>query len=218
MHMAMRTPMTRMRFRTLFVGLAAWVALDGFVSCSSSDQAPGEGRVEHPSPSAKAPTPATSLAPPSEATPKKSESLLPLPSPSEGGDAASGFMRSPLDKAIAEDYPSRPWSKDVPKRRCTNDNECSDGFCDRGSCAAIWTWAPRYGQRCESDRWCARYPCIDGRCRSCLSDAECAWVRHMQDPQCTPDPEIPGSRECRGVVGSGPIHVSPGPPPQKPKQ
>jgi hypothetical protein len=65
---------------------------------------------------------------------------------------------------------------------------------------------------------CVFYPCIDGRCRSCISNAECAWVRDEEDPICIADPYVPGSRECRGVAGSIEGEAAPGPPPQKPKQ
>jgi hypothetical protein len=117
-------------------------------------------------------------------------------------DPPSGFTRSPIDKAIAEDKPSRPWSKNVPERRCTKDEECGDGFCDRGRCAAIWTYMASYGQRCEWDRWCAGYLCIDGRCRSCISDEECAHTASWQsDPQCEPVDKIPNARECFGTIG-----------------
>lgn len=210
--------MTQTRFRTLIVGLVAWAALAGFVSCSSSDQAPGEGRVEHPDPGAKAsPTP-TRLAPPPDATSETSGPLEPPPPPSEMGDATSGFTQSPLDKAIAKDKPARPWSKNVPKRRCTKDDECGDGFCDRGRCAAIWTYTERYGQRCEGDRWCFNHLCIDGRCRSCASDTDCERLHLIQDGRCTPDTMVPDARECSGVIGSVVGTPSPGPPPQAPKQ
>lgn len=39
---------------------------------------------------------------------------------------------SALDQAILEDYPPRPWSKNVPSQTCSRDEECGDGFCDRG--------------------------------------------------------------------------------------
>jgi hypothetical protein len=29
------------------------------------------------------------------------------------------------------------------KRGCKKDDECGDGFCDRGRCAAIWTYPMR---------------------------------------------------------------------------
>src|SRR5215213_7283298 len=143
--MAMRTPMNRMRWKILSAGLAVGMGLASFVSCVSTDDAPAGGRVEHPDPGAKAPPP-TRLAPPVEPTPVSSEPSESPPSPSDMGEQSSGFTRSPLDKAIANDFPSHPWSKNVPKRRCTNDNECGDGFCDRGHCAAIWTASASLGQ------------------------------------------------------------------------
>jgi hypothetical protein len=210
--------MNRTRSGVLFVELVAWLGLASLVSCVSSDDVPGPGRVEHPGPGAKAPPTPTSPASSPEPTSGMSEPSEHPPAPAEVKEPPSGFQPSPLDKAIAEDYPERPWSKNVPKRDCKDDSECGDGFCDRGSCAAIWTSDQRYGQRCDSNRWCGSRPCIDGRCRSCISDAECTWARHMQAPKCIPDSYLPGSRECNGVVGSGPIIVSPGPPPQRPKQ
>src|ERR1044072_596631 len=127
--MAMRMPMNRTRFRILFVGLVAWVGLGFAVSCSSSDQASGEGRVEHPDPTAKAPTPSTHPAPPAEPTAATSAPAEPSPSVSEMDGQPSGKKLPPLDKAIAEDDPARPWSKNVPTRSCKSDGECGDGFC-----------------------------------------------------------------------------------------
>jgi hypothetical protein len=194
--------MNRTRFQLLVVGIAAWVALAGLVSCVSTDDAPARGRVEHP---AQMPvTPAPSEHPSSLA---------------DADEPSSGFQRSPIDKAIAEDYPPRPWSKNVPTRSCTNDGECGDGFCNRGRCAAIWTWGARYGQRCDTNVWCGTLPCIDGRCRSCISDAECTWDPEVQDPECTPDPYVPGYHECGGVEGGGAGRSrSRGPLPQSPEQ
>jgi hypothetical protein len=209
--------MGRTDLRNLFVGLAAWLSLAGLSSCVSSDDAPAGGRVEHPDPRISASAPKANLVPPSaqaSATPAPSEHP---PSSADMNESLSGFKRSPLDKAILKDYPSRPWSKNVPKRNCTDDGECGDGFCDRGRCAAIWTWNTTYGQRCENDQWCGDLPCIDGRCRSCVSVAECKSF-NLQDVECTPDPWVPGSHECHGVEGSGGFTVVPGPPLERPKQ
>src|SRR5262249_36065218 len=128
-------------------------------SCLSVDEAPAGGRVEHP-PRAPVPVVSAQQAP-------------------DGGPSGEQF--SPLDHAIANDCSSgpRPWSKNVPDRECTRDDECGDGFCDRGRCAAIRT-CDTYGQRCINGqpapsrwyRWCYGI-CLDGRCRSCESDAEC---------------------------------------------
>jgi hypothetical protein len=194
--------MIRTRFRTFVVGLAMWVGLAGLVSCVSTDDAPAGGRVEHP---AQVPV-----------TPAPSEHPS---SPADAGEPSSGFQRSPLDQAIAKDDPSRPWSKNVPARSCTDDGECGDGFCDRGRCAAIWTSTLSYGQRCGGNEWCVHLPCIDGRCRSCVSDAECTWDPELQDPKCTPDPSAPGYHECGGIVGGGAGRTSiRNPLPQRPKQ
>lgn len=217
----MTTQMNRTRFRILFVVLATGVSLGCAVACSSSDQAPGEGRLDHPNPALSASPPKTILATPSAQA--SSTPAAPAPQPTslaEADESCSGSSRYPLDKAIAEDDPARPWSKNVPKRPCANDNECGDGFCDRGRCAAIWTSTLQYGQRCERD--CPDYghlPCIDGRYRSCISDKECEWARDMQDPKCIPDASVPGARECYGVVGSGLGRTRiRSPLPQKPQQ
>jgi hypothetical protein len=184
------------RCRILLVGLAAWGALTSLASCVSSDDAPAGARVEHPDPGAKSPPP------PTAPTPVNSESSAHTPPSSDVKEPPSGFTLSAIDKAIREDYPSRPWSKNVPERSCTKDDECGDGFCDRGHCAAIWTWILSLGQRCESDRWCGDYLCIDGRCRSCASDEECTRTASWQgDPKCKSAHEIPNTRECVGVVG-----------------
>jgi hypothetical protein len=195
--------MNPMRCRLLFLGLAAWVGLVSLASCVSSDDAPSGGRVEHPDPGAKA-------LPPRSPTPTQVTSE-PSAHPASSSDAdkpPSGFTRSPIDKAIAEDKPARPWSKNVPERRCTKDDECGDGFCDRGRCAAIWTYRERYGQRCEGDDGCRSYLCVDERCRSCVSDEECAHTESWQsDPKCESVDKIPNARECFGVVGSMPRGV-----------
>jgi hypothetical protein len=155
------------------------------------------GRVEHPDPGAKAPPP------PTAPTPVNSESSAHTQPSSDVNEPPSGFALSPIDKAIREDEPSRPWSKNVPERRCTKDDECGDGFCDRGRCAAIWTYHEGYGQRCEGDGSCGRHLCIDGRCRSCVSDEECTRTKSWQsDPKCESVDKIPNARECFGVAGS----------------
>jgi hypothetical protein len=126
----------------------------------------------------------------------------PLP-PSEAFERFAGRKISPADKAILDDCPTRAWSKHVPNRRCTKDDECGDGFCDRGRCAAIWTCAVGCGERCESDRHCDLFrACLDGRCRSCAATEECDRTQGPHDSECTADPKIPGARECRGTLGS----------------
>jgi len=216
----------RTQFRLVFSGL---IGLGVVASCSPSDQVSVGRRVEHPveqGPKAPPPPPpsvAPSTAPaPSLLRPQASATEAqahPVDrglSLSEEFEKRWGITLSPRDKAAMDDCPERAWSKNVPQRRCTNDDECGDGFCDRNHCAPLWSCRQEYSRRCEQDADCARRPCIDGRCRSCVSDAECARV-DIQDGECTPDPGIPGARECTGVVGSGTGDVAPRPPPQRRK-
>ena len=230
--------MNRTRFRLLFVGLTVSVGLGVVASCLSGEQAPGAKRVGYPGESSpEAPPPLSSPAPfrASAAQPKvPSSSRMPSlasaaetpvpeqvdrqPSISEEFEKRRGIKLSPLDKAIADDCPKRAWSKNVPKHRCTKDGECGDGFCDRGRCAPFWTCNAGPGQPCVTNDHCDDRPCIDGRCRSCISDAECTWVQDMQDPKCTPDLWVPGFHVCDGLVPSIKGSVAPGPPPQRPKQ
>jgi hypothetical protein len=101
----------------------------------------------------------------------------------------------------------------VPNRACTKDEQCGDGFCDRGRCAPMSTRSP-YGRRCEvlpTIHQCGVYLCLDGRCRSCVSVAEC--VKEMNDPDSLCDhfrsreefPEELRGRSCGEHI--------PGPPP-----
>lgn len=210
------------RSRPFFAGLVAWLGLGGAVSCSSDDQAPGGGRIEHPAPqnSTKAKPPPMVQGPASgSAAEMSAPSEDRRPSRSDYYEKQTGIKLSPLDKAILEDCPNRAWSKNVPDRRCMKDDECGDGFCDRNRCAPIWTCGAWYGMRCEKNDHCGSRPCIDGRCRSCVSDAECAWMHDVQDPICTASPWVPGSRRCHGDVGGeGDGTVAPWPPPKKLKQ
>lgn len=172
------------------------------LACSSTDEAPGGGRVEHPvEPGPKALS-AASVASPA------STSATPLPS-SLGSSSPSALATelpveptmSPLDKAILEDCPERVWSKNVPKRGCTKDEQCGDGFCDRGHCAPIWTCTGAYGKRCEEDARCGTsFLCINGRCSSCVSDAECKSYPNNQNPKCVPEPTMPGVQICHGIT------------------
>jgi hypothetical protein len=217
--------MNRTYLRILLVGFAAWSSLSGAASCSSNDQVPGGARVQHraePGPNVelsptKASPPPTSVAPPpasAAATPAPSEDRP--RSRSEMYEQKTGLKLSPRDKVILDDCPDRAWSKNVPQRRCTKDDECGDGFCDRDHCAPFWTCSAWYGMRCDSDDYCGLRLCVDGRCRSCISDKECVSTRDNQDPTCTDDPWVPGSRSCSGVAPSIKGDRMPGPPPQRP--
>jgi hypothetical protein len=133
-----------------------------------------------------------------------------------------GTGPTPIDREIAGDWPPRPWSKNVPDRECTNDNECGDGFCDRGKCAPIWTWTHIYGQRCDAlqlyhpryacpafgspmvprcdlmptSTRCGGYLCLDDRCRSCESNDECEKLTGSPGAVCTAPGQIAAGRGC----------------------
>lgn len=181
--------------------------LGGAGSCSSDD-APRGGRLAHPvetgvkatSGPEPAPSPQTSAAATeASAVATSASSVTRPPSPSEEFEKRWGLKLTPADKAIMDDCPARAWSKDVPKRRCTKDSECGDGFCDRDHCAPLWSCGKGYSRPCQADDQCAGGPCIDGRCRSCSSDTECERLRRVGGAKCFPDSEISGARECYGA-------------------
>jgi hypothetical protein len=91
---------------------------------------------------------------------------------------------------------------------CAQDADCQSLFCDRGTCANPYYdqfW--RYSGACipgppphpaEDLRFpangdmCSGYVCVDHRCRSCASDAECQ--AGSSDYKCLPQAELPGKR------------------------
>lgn len=71
-----------------------------------------------------------------------------------------------------------------PTPECVTDTDCGEGkFCDRGTCALPGDFS--YGNVCSSPligpigtaagktNLCGNFLCLDGRCRSCLSNEEC---------------------------------------------
>ena len=69
--------------------------------------------------------------------------------------------------------------------RCNRDDDCGSGFCDRaGRCQAV-DEPTRFGMECSVParvpqgyaigllNTCGAYLCLEGRCRSCMEDAEC---------------------------------------------
>jgi len=197
----MKSQVGQIRSGCACIALVAWASLPCMASCSSSEDAPAGGRLAHPP--QPAPIPVTSAARAQDA------GLL----PSEGSF-------TPLDQAIADDCGPPPrvimglpqvprpraWSQNVPDRDCMNDGECGDGFCDRGHCAAIWTCTERYGQRCINGRavpgreiqWdqCSGL-CLEGRCRSCVSDTECVKELGDSSARCMPSQQLSHGRICR---------------------
>lgn len=91
-------------------------------------------------------------------------------------DAGLASVRDAGDKVDAND---------LPGVRCRSDLECQDGFCDRtGRCEQIDDQT-RFGAVCTLParapqgfaigllNTCGAYPCLQGRCRSCMEDREC---------------------------------------------
>jgi hypothetical protein len=121
---------------------------------------------------------------------------------------------------------------EAPKKRsCTTDPECAPDFCDRGVCAtpgkALYgreecepdppppptlpppppgmKWAPKAGFPADE---CSAYLCIDGRCRSCASDAECG-----EGLACKSESDFPGRRCGRPGPDERPAAKKPQPKP-----
>jgi hypothetical protein len=184
-----------------FLALAAWLGVLGTAACSSSNDRPVIVRIEPPSQPAPMPV--------SPAEPMSVSSAEPMPvssaEPTSDASPATPDER-PVDERIFDDF--HPWpralSKNVPDRACADDGECGDGFCDRGRCAAIWSWSVRYGQRCVNGKAAhiSDYVpdecdgiCLAGRCRSCVSDAECVKYRRHRYAKCIPTSDTRG-RHC----------------------
>jgi hypothetical protein len=145
------------------------------------------------------------------------------------------FPNDPVVPDESERTPVAPTAElSDPKPGCAADGDCSTGFCDRGTCAKP-SHSPMsdYGRECEpilrepkstkplpsirpedirmpADRGdvCGGFRCIDRRCRSCLSDAECrAW-----HPTYTKGPLTCKSVEGRGGKTCGRYDLKPGDP------
>lgn len=211
--------MRRPRWKILVAGLAVVADLVGLISCSSVE-APEQVPIS-PSDSASPEASASSdLTPPSAESPVASAPSGPSLSTSDVETPQLGTTPSPSDKGTSE-APSQPARSSASKVGCWNDDQCErDQFCDLGRCAAIRSARPFYGKPClgSDARACGTLPCIDGRCRSCVSDKECEWARHIQDPRCKPDVFVPGGRTCIGVIPSIVPDMGQGPLPRRPEQ
>jgi hypothetical protein len=175
------------------LGFFALLGSMAIASCSSVEPVPGGGHVENAG--SRTPTPVPSVGAGQIASPPSTVGPL-----------------SPLDWAIRDDCPPRAWSKNVPDRACTEDSECGDGYCDRNHCAAIWTCSEHYGQRCYGPRsersGLCDGPCIEGRCRSCLSDDECVTALGGR-AVCGPHPDRSGGFGC-AIPFDKPPNITPG--------
>jgi len=86
---------------------------------------------------------------------------------------------------------------------CSDDSDCATGFCDRNRCA-IPAEEYVYGVPCKKAptlpegirdgriHQCGAYLCIDGLCRSCISDNEC--LAELGSPACLDHAIKPGLR------------------------
>lgn len=206
--------------RSLFGGIAVWMGFACAASCASTPNPIYDVCTAHSaasSPYASSLPLSTSLAsssPPTDIAPTATPPANSLLSNSERYEKITGITLSPIDKVIMNECPARAWSKNVPKRRCTSDEQCGDGLCDRGRCAAKWSCS-NYGRPCKESSDCSTRPCIDGRCRSCMSERDCDWKRGLDVAEsnitCRVDEAILGARECFGEVGSGFGTVIPAP-------
>ncbi len=105
---------------------------------------------------------------------------------------------------------------------CSDDGQCESKFCDRGECATVNTekaygadcipplFGP-YGTVAGKQNSCAVYLCLDMRCRSCESDADC--LENAGQPWCVEDPNRPG-RRCTSTQSGQATIVLPPPDPQ----
>jgi len=119
---------------------------------------------------------------------------------------------------------------------CFQDSDCRSGLCDRGTCGDLYVKG-NYGRECVpgpspppdkpkmgrhppplGENLCTGYLCIDGRCRSCTSDAECQW-EGSAGPKCLHYQGWYGKRcGTPGVANLAPVteipqSTAPSPPP-----
>lgn len=209
-----------MRWAHSLFWLASWPGIACLACCAAKDNAP-EVHVGHPAtgpelpapnhtPSPPGPTPAAWCPCPS-GPPGPGLPAPPVATPAPPSSAEQAWCPCP---AITQPTPARPLSKYVPNRACASDDQCGDGFCDRGRCAPFWTAVPEYGQVCDAsatDDTCSGFLCRDGRCRSCVSDAECP--KEAGNGRCAaPRPEFSGRRCGRWI----PTILPPASPPPQP--
>ncbi len=204
-----------MRYASAVVGACFGLGIVGIAACSSSESAQGGKRVEfgHWAGGVNAGdagdtgcTDANTALPDgrsvvsSDINNMGKQGIVPR-FPSEVVEEYTGLKLSPEEKEIADICYRRPWSKNVPDRKCTKDNQCGDGFCDRGHCSAVYTCGQNLGFRCDAPTQCPSLLCINERCQSCVSDEECQ--KKMLDPYGVCEP--PGRRwSARGCAVLGP--------------
>lgn len=111
---------------------------------------------------------------------------------------------------------------------CRSDADCTSGFCDLDTCVSLVGVGSRdaaYGRQCSPGLIgplgttftfyydCSPgYLCLDGRCRSCSSAAQCYDVMGLLG--CSSSDARKG-KQCRDAVPAGEETFSPMPPPMK---
>ncbi len=217
----MKKHSVKMRYARALVGACLGVAVVDIAACSSSQ--PGQGGkhvpLGHPDAGvdvadARAPEDAADSSHGDAADGAGSVRIAgPLfppgvtrPSPLEIAENDWGLKLSDEEKERVNICPRRPWSKNVPDRDCTKDNQCGDGLCDRGHCAPIITCVGYPGGPCKIDAHC-RGLCMGGLCRSCVSDEECQ--KKMGDPNgaCDAPGSHPPGRSCASSGSSVPAEL-----------
>lgn len=220
----MNTHLISVHFHPVFPALFGSAFILGLVACSASDEPSFGARIESPAkvnPPLSA-TPTSSSPPPTSSEPPMAHPGPPYPTgtgpwpappfskpliyigpwppkPSTWWD----FKLSPLEKLILDICPEQVWSQNVPDVACKMDDECGDGFCDRGHCNAIWTCRVRSGMPCITHEHCLGSSiglCIDGRCRSCKTHDECEAAHPGKGLVCNVRQRPPYPRLC-GVLG-----------------
>ena len=100
------------------------------------------------------------------------------------------------DSSLTSEDASTEHASSAEERPCDTDGDCWPDFCDRGICAA--PGKGNYGRECKPTpppgpdpplppgfvpglpsavSMCGAYHCLDGRCRSCQSNADCESAR-----------------------------------------
>jgi hypothetical protein len=122
----------------------------------------------------------------------------------EDRQAPPGSVLPAPPDSVAPATTERENAKSAHQRRCVADADCSRGFCDRGVCGEVEENPSKgaYGRECVPPPpepsfppgmynglpstfvdMCGPYRCLDGRCRSCPSDADCGGgmtCRHVE--------------------------------------
>ncbi len=169
-----------------FVALSLGLGIVAMIACSSSQRPVGGGRVGVPPPQASAGSVDGGL----DASADAGEiAIIIRPhwyrpetrNYSQIAEEDFGLTLTDKEKIITDTCPVRPWSMNVPDRPCTKDEECGEGFCNRGHCEPIFTCGQNMGNQCSESRYC-RGLCFEGRCRSCVSDEECEKKRDESSP------------------------------------